>query len=66
MSLFADYGARIELVYVEPPFDVLLRQNKATEVSFRTPDTRGRYVVLVRTLTPEGEVYAASAEFRVE
>lgn len=29
VDLFADYNARIELVYVEPPFDSLLRQNKS-------------------------------------
>ena len=29
IDLFADYNARIELVYVEPPFDRLLRQNKS-------------------------------------
>ena len=28
IDLFADYHARIELVYLEPPFDTLLRQNK--------------------------------------
>jgi predicted kinase len=28
IDLFADYNARIELVYIEPPFDRLLRQNK--------------------------------------
>jgi len=28
IDLFADYGARIEAVYVEPPFDLVLRQNK--------------------------------------
>jgi predicted kinase len=29
VDLFADYNARIELVYVEPPFDQLIRQNKS-------------------------------------
>lgn len=28
IDLFVDYNVRIELVYVEPPFDRLLRQNK--------------------------------------
>ena len=28
-ALFADYNARIEHVYVEPPFDRLLEQNKS-------------------------------------
>jgi len=29
LDLFADYNARIEVVYLEPPFENLLRQNKA-------------------------------------
>lgn len=29
LDLFADYNARIEIVYLEPPFEILLRQNKA-------------------------------------
>lgn len=29
IDLFADYNARIELVYVEPPYDRLLQQNKS-------------------------------------
>jgi predicted kinase len=28
LELFADYRARIEIVYLEPPFETLLRQNK--------------------------------------
>ena len=28
VDLFADYSARIEMVYVEPPFSVILNQNK--------------------------------------
>ena len=28
VDLFADYGARIELVYIEPTWDRLLQQNK--------------------------------------
>jgi predicted kinase len=28
IDLFADYGARIELVYVEPPLESILAQNK--------------------------------------
>lgn len=31
IDLFADYNARIELVYIEPPFERLLRQNKSRE-----------------------------------
>ena len=31
IDLFADYGARIEIVYVEPPLPVILAQNKRRE-----------------------------------
>lgn len=31
VDLFADYNARIEMVYVEPPFSVILDQNKRRE-----------------------------------
>lgn len=37
LDLFADYKARIEVVYLEPSFDTLLRQNKARDTS--VPDT---------------------------
>ena len=30
IDLFADYGARIELVYVEPPLPIDLRAERAT------------------------------------
>ena len=33
IDLFADYGARIEVVYVEPPMAVILAQNKRRERS---------------------------------
>jgi hypothetical protein len=46
--------------------NLVLQQNKALEVPFKAPDSKGRYVVLVRTVSAEGEVYAASAEFQVE
>lgn len=29
VDLFADYNARVEIVYIEPTFDVLLRQNRS-------------------------------------
>ena len=31
IDLFADYGARIEVVYVEPPMPVILDQNRRRE-----------------------------------
>jgi predicted kinase len=31
LDLFADYGARIEIVYIEPPLPVILAQNKRRE-----------------------------------
>ncbi len=33
VDLFADYGARIEMVYVEPPLPVIIAQNKQRERS---------------------------------
>lgn len=33
IDLFADYGARIEIVYVEPPFETILQQNRRRESS---------------------------------
>ena len=33
IDLFADYNARIEIVYVEPPMPVILAQNKRRERS---------------------------------
>jgi hypothetical protein len=46
--------------------NLVLQQNQALEVPFRVPETKGKYVVLVRTVSPDGVVYAASAEFQVE
>lgn len=31
IDLFADYGARVEIVYLEPPFDTVLKQNRERE-----------------------------------
>jgi tRNA uridine 5-carbamoylmethylation protein Kti12 len=31
IDLFADYRARIEIVYVEPPFETILQQNRRRE-----------------------------------
>lgn len=40
LDLFADYHARIEIVYLEPPFETLLRQNKARSKSVPEPVIR--------------------------
>ena len=40
LDLFADYNARIEIVYVEPPFENLLRQNKARDKAVPEPVIR--------------------------
>ncbi len=40
LDLFADYNARIEIVYLEPAFDTLLRQNKARSKSVPEPVIR--------------------------
>ncbi|MFO0606197.1 MAG: AAA family ATPase [Polyangiales bacterium] len=38
VSLFADYGARVRLVYVEVPYDTLRRQNRERERERRVPE----------------------------
>lgn len=40
LDLFADYNARIEIVYVEPPFENLLRQNKTRSKNVPEPVIR--------------------------
>ena len=40
LDLFADYNARIEIVYLEPPFESLLRQNKARSKAVPEPVIR--------------------------
>lgn len=40
LDLFADYNACIEIVYLEPAFDTLLRQNKARSKSVPEPVIR--------------------------
>jgi len=43
-----------------------LPQGKQIEIPLRAPGTSGNYVVLVRGVSPDGEVYSATATFRVE
>lgn len=33
IDLFADYQARVEIVYIEPPLDILLQQNREREMA---------------------------------
>jgi predicted kinase len=40
LDLFADYNARIEIVYLEPAFETLLRQNKSRNKSVPEPVIR--------------------------
>jgi predicted kinase len=40
LDLFADYNARIEVVYLEPPFENLLRQNRSRSKSVPEPVIR--------------------------
>jgi predicted kinase len=40
LDLFADYNARIEVVYLEPPFKKLLRQNMARSKAVPEPVIR--------------------------
>ncbi len=45
---------------------LILEQGKQIEIPFRAPSTSGNYVILVRGVSPDGEVYSATAEFSVE
>lgn len=40
LNLFADYNARIEIAYIEPPFENLLRQNKSRSNAVPEPVIR--------------------------
>lgn len=46
--------------------ELLLEQGSITEISFRAPHAPGNYVVLLRGVSPDGEIFSASAPFRVE
>jgi hypothetical protein len=46
--------------------DLSLQEGQELEIPFRTPSSAGSYVVLVRAVTPEGKVIAASTEFMVK
>jgi len=45
---------------------LLLEPGKQLEIPFRLPSSSGKYVVLVRGVMSNGEVYAATAKFSVE
>lgn len=44
---------------------LVLQQGEQLEIPFRVPKAKGDYVVLVRAVSPNGEVYAATSEFSV-
>lgn len=46
--------------------DLPFQEGEELEISLRAPTARGRYVVLVRAVSPEGEVISASSGFTVE
>jgi len=46
--------------------DLVVEEDKQIEVPFRAPSASGNYVILVRGVSPDGEVFSASAEFIVE
>lgn len=46
--------------------ELLLEQGSITEISFQAPHAPGDYIVLLRGVSPEGEIFSASAPFRVE
>jgi len=43
-----------------------LGQDRQMEVPFRAPAGKGDYIVLLRGVTPDGEIFSASTRFRVE
>lgn len=45
---------------------LVLEQGKKLEIPFQAPRTPGSYVILVRGVSPDGELYSATVEFRVE
>lgn len=46
--------------------NLVLEQGKKLDIHFQAPGTPGSYVVLVRAVSPDGELYSATAEFTVE
>lgn len=46
--------------------DKILIQGEPLQITFRAPKSTGHYVVLVRALSPDGEVITASYEFTVK
>ena len=45
---------------------VLVDRENPAEIPFRAPSTPGNYVILVRALSPDGEILSASSRFTVE
>jgi len=45
---------------------LILQQGRQVEIPFRVPKGKGNYVVLVRAVSPNGEVFAATSEFSVK
>ena len=43
-----------------------LQEGQPQGITFRAPSGKGKYVVLVRAVSPDGEVFAASSDFTVE
>lgn len=46
--------------------DVILKNPNSREISFKAPEFKGNYVVLVRAVAPDGGIMAASTRFVVE
>jgi hypothetical protein len=46
--------------------DLTFQKDKGLEIPFRAPHAAGRYVVLVRAVSSDGEVIAASSAFTVK
>ncbi len=46
--------------------DVLIGKERVNELRFNAPSTPGQYVILVRGVAPNGEVFSATSRFQVE
>jgi len=46
--------------------NLILEQGQQMEIPFQAPGYSGNYVVLVRGVSPSGQIYSATAKFSVE
>jgi len=46
--------------------NLLVRKDRPGQLAFTAPSTRGEYVILVRAMAPDGELWSATSLFKVE